>query len=62
MNMMTAILERIENFSMADMHQLSDISGVPFHTIYKIKRGETTDPGVKTAEAIYKALTSKEAA
>lgn len=56
MNLLNEITKHLTACNHAGMHKLSKASGVPFHTIYKIKRGETKDPGVVTAQAIYDAL------
>lgn len=37
----------------AAMERLSSVSGVPFHTIRKIRDGETKDPGLSTAHALW---------
>jgi predicted transcriptional regulator len=34
--------------SMEQISRLGDLSGVPPTTIYKIKRGETENPGIET--------------
>ena len=34
--------------NLKQLEALADASGVPSHTIYKIKRGETANPGVDT--------------
>lgn len=59
MNLLNEITKHLVACNHAGMHKLSKASGVPFHTIYKIKRGETKDPGVVTAQAIYDALQNK---
>lgn len=38
----------LETLSLRQLDQLSEMSGVPASTIYKIKRGETTNPGIET--------------
>ena len=35
-------------FSMAQLERLGELSGVPPTTLYKIKRGFTTNPGIET--------------
>ena len=37
---------------MRDLEEVAEISGVPFHTIAKIKRGETTNPRIETVERL----------
>lgn len=34
--------------SLKQLEKLAELSGVPFTTIYKIKRGETQNPGIET--------------
>ncbi|MGL4651263.1 MAG: helix-turn-helix domain-containing protein [Caldilineaceae bacterium] len=34
--------------SLKQLEKLAELSGVPFTTIYKIKRGETDNPGIET--------------
>ena len=38
--------------SRAQLLMLSDLSGVPFGTIWKIKDGQTKDPRIETVRAI----------
>jgi DNA-binding XRE family transcriptional regulator len=42
------VRELLRPLSMRQIVQLADLSGVSAHTIYKIKRGETLDPGLET--------------
>ena len=37
----------------AAMERLSSVSSVPFHTIRKIRDGETKDPGLSTAQRLW---------
>lgn len=37
----------------AAMERLSQLSGVPFHTIRKIKAGESADPKLSNARALW---------
>lgn len=32
----------------AQMHALSRLSGVPFTTLWKVRKGETANPGIET--------------
>lgn len=32
----------------AQMHELSRLSGVPFTTLWKVRAGETANPGIET--------------
>jgi len=47
---------RLEPFSMTELHVITELSGVPMLTLYKIKRGETADPGLSTAAKVYPVL------
>jgi predicted transcriptional regulator len=38
----------LEKLSMQQLRALSDASGVPWTTIYKIKLGNTPNPGIET--------------
>lgn len=38
--------------TMKQMERLGELSGVPPTTIYKIKRGETENPGIETVRKI----------
>lgn len=38
----------MEPLTLADLETLAAASGVPATTLYKIKRGETTNPGIET--------------
>lgn len=48
----TIIKDAMQKFSMADMRELADKSGVPFRTLYKIKRGDTKDPRGSTLDRL----------
>lgn len=39
---------RLEGLSHAQMQRLAILSGVPFTTLWKIKAGPTTNPGIET--------------
>lgn len=38
----------LKPLSLKQLERLAGLSGVPLHTIYKIKRGETANPGIET--------------
>lgn len=38
----------LQPFTLKRLHRLAELSGVPMPTIYKIKRGETPNPGIET--------------
>lgn len=42
------IREALQPLTLKQLEALEKLSGVPATTIYKIKRGETTNPGVET--------------
>lgn len=46
----------LSGLTMRQMDELAGLSGVPATTIYKIKRGETKDPGINTCQKIVEAL------
>lgn len=39
---------RLQGLSHAQMQRLANISGVPFTTLWKIKVGPTSNPGIET--------------
>lgn len=41
----------LERLNMKQLEHLSELSNVPFRTIYKIRRGETENPGLVTVAA-----------
>jgi predicted transcriptional regulator len=42
------IQAELSKLSIKQMDRLAELSGVPSTTIYKIKRGETANPGIET--------------
>ena len=54
--------EHLNGCKNADLHILAEDSGIPYHTILKIKSGETKNPGVLTIQAIANALKQDKAA
>ncbi len=38
----------LETLGHAQMHELSKLSGVPFTTLWKVRQGETGNPGLET--------------
>lgn len=42
------IREALQPLTLKQLEELERLSGVPATTIYKIKRGETANPGVET--------------
>lgn len=49
-NLMTAadVRERLSPLNIKQVDRLSELSGVPPSTIYKIKMGKTGNPGIET--------------
>ncbi len=43
-----AVRKALNPLTLTQLEALASMSGVPFTTIYKIKRGETTNPGIET--------------
>lgn len=43
-----AVREALAGLTLKQIERLGELSGVPWSTIYKIKRGETRDPGMDT--------------
>ncbi len=43
-----AVRQALAPLTLRQIEQLADASGVPASTIYKIKRGETVNPGIDT--------------
>ena len=39
---------RLDGLSHSQMQRLASLSGVPFTTLWKIKAGPTTNPGIET--------------
>jgi predicted transcriptional regulator len=56
MKTITIIQEAIKDYTLAELQALADISGVPFRTLYKIKRKQTNDPKTSTSDALMFAL------
>jgi hypothetical protein len=42
------VREKLAALSRTDLQALAKRSGVPFHTLLKIKRGDTKNPGLET--------------
>lgn len=42
------VRQRLAGFRHADLRALSKLSGVPFTTLWKIRSGETQNPGIET--------------
>ena len=44
------------------LERLADMSGVPFATIYKVKLGETSNPGIETVRRFFPHIAAAAAA
>lgn len=42
------VKQALASLSLRQLERLAEVSGVPVATIYKIKRGETSNPGIET--------------
>jgi transcriptional regulator with XRE-family HTH domain len=47
-----SLLARLDACSLPQIEEVAQASGVPFHTIAKIKRRETTNPRIETVERL----------
>jgi predicted transcriptional regulator len=56
MDIFTFTKEYVDSIKYKDLDNLAQLSGVPVHTINKIKSGETKNPGVLTVQKLYKAI------
>lgn len=52
---------RLAGMTQADMRKLAGASGVPFHTILKIRRGETSNPRIETVASLWPLLVGEAA-
>jgi len=51
---------RLEPMGSSELAELARMSGVPFHTLLKIKTGETTNPGIETVRKFCPFLTPRQ--
>ena len=49
---LSSLLAHLDSMSWEEVNQMAESTGVPFHTIAKIKRRETDNPRIKTVEAL----------
>lgn len=49
---------RLALMTHAEVQSLSKASGVPFTTLWKIRTGETTNPGIETVRQFYEHITA----
>jgi hypothetical protein len=50
------IRRRLKQYSMAELEELSESSGVAFSTLLKIKLGTTKNPGIETCRKFWSHL------
>ena len=48
----STLMTHLNGCRLRDLEEVAQVSGVPFHTIAKIKRGETTNPRIETVERL----------
>jgi len=60
MDIMQPITSALSEMRHPQIRVLADQSGVPFHTLLKIKSGETANPKVKTVQALLDVLCSSQ--
>lgn len=53
---MVQVRERLELLSIAQTVKLAEAAGVPFHTLRKLRDGETTNPRIETVRLVWAAL------
>lgn len=51
---------RLSGFSIVQMQELARISGVPIHTLTKIKSGETENPRIDTVRQFFQHISAAE--
>lgn len=57
------VRDALQPLTLSDLKKLATVSGMSVHTIYKIQRGETPNPGVETVGKFWPHLkTFREAA
>jgi hypothetical protein len=56
------VRQRLAPFSIKQLESIAEASGVPFHTLYKIQRGETANPGIETVGRFWAHLPAAEKA
>jgi len=53
------VRERLEALSRSQLIELAEKTDTPFHTLRKIKSGETLDPKLETVRAVWPTLCGK---
>jgi DNA-binding Xre family transcriptional regulator len=59
MENINTLLPRIQAMDWPELTALSARSGISYHTLAKIKRGETTNPRLETCQQIIDALNKR---
>lgn len=59
MDIFTFTKSHVDNLKYRELDSLAERSGVPVHTINKIKSGETKNPGVLTVQKLFDAIVGK---
>ena len=54
----SGIREALNGLTHAQIQRLSVVSGVPFTTIWKVRDGTTTNPGIETVRQFYHLIDS----
>jgi predicted transcriptional regulator len=52
----TEIRAALQPYTIGKLMKLSDVCGVPWTTLVKIRNGQTTDPRLETVRAVWPAL------
>lgn len=47
------VRERLRSLELAKVRDLANASGVPFTTLWKMRSGETKNPGIDTVRKVY---------
>ena len=55
------VRERLAALTRPQLVELSEKTGAPFHTLLKIRRGETLDPRLETVRAVWPHIANKRA-
>jgi len=56
------IRQELQPLGTAQMRRLAELSGVPFSTLWKVRSGETANPGVETVRKFRPHIASADAA
>ncbi len=53
-----SVADRLEPMNYAQLEELAKLSGVPFHTLLKIRSRETKNPGIETVRQFWPHITA----